>query len=254
MRKNLGLALIGLSFSVIAYGASFAEDSSSCKSIDEVKQIIQQKFPNAEFKIEKSPISCVYEIWSNIDHVLYTDGNYFLIGHVVDFSRKDLTQDKIDERVTNEALSKLNKDALSNLFKVGNGPVEIVEFTDPECSYCREVEQELEPIKDKFTRYVAFMPFPSNQNSKALIEYILCNGTEESYKDAFEGKVDLSKFECPAEKKREVENVIENHLSLSREFGIKGTPTFIVKTSKGYRMVYGSSLELLNIIEQEYKK
>jgi thiol:disulfide interchange protein DsbC len=147
----------------------------------------------------------------------------------------------------------LSKDTLSKLFKVGNGPVEVVEFTDPECSYCREVEQELEPVKDKFTRHVALMPFPSSQNSKALVEYILCNGTEEAYKDVFAGKVDLSKFECPAEKKKEVESVIENHLNLSKELGIKGTPTFIVKTPKGYKMVYGSSLELLDIIESEYK-
>jgi len=253
MMKKLGLALVGLSLTAAVCGISFADDSSSCKSIDEIKQIVKQKLPNTEFTVEKSPVSCVYELWTNNGQILYTDGNYLIIGHVVDFSGKDLTQAKIDEKTSKEVLSKIDKIDRSKLFKIGNGPVEIIEFTDPECPYCRRAESLLEPVKDKITRYVVFMPLPFHQNAKPLTEYILCSGTEKAYKDAFAGKADLSKFKCPVEKKKEVEKIIEEHMNLAQEFGIRGTPTFIIKTSEGYKMIPGANPEILNIIEKEYK-
>jgi thiol:disulfide interchange protein DsbC len=253
MKKKLGLALVGLSLSVAVYGTSFAEDSSSCKSMDEVEKIVKQKLPNTEFKVEKSPISCVYELWTDNGQVLYTDGNYLLIGHVVDFSGKDLTQAKIDEKVSKEVLSKVDKIDKSKLFKIGSGSVEIIEFTDPECPYCRRAEGMLESVKDKITRYIVFMPLPFHQNAKPLTEYILCNKTEKAYKDAFAGKVDLSKFKCSPEKREEVEKIIDEHMSLAQEFNIKGTPTFIIKTSEGYKIIPGANPEILNIIEREYK-
>jgi len=251
--KKLGLALVGLSLIAVVYGASFADDLSSCKSLDEIKQIVKQKLPNTEFAVEKSPVSCIYELWTNNGQVLYTDGNYLLIGHVVDFSGKDLTQAKIDKKISEEVLSKVDKIDKSKLFKIGSGPVEIIEFTDPECPYCRRAETLLEPVKDKITRYVVFMPLPFHQNAKPLTEYILCNKTEKAYKDAFAGKVDLSKFKCSPEKKKEVEKIMDEHMNLAQEFSIRGTPTFIIKTSEGYKMIPGANPEILDIIEKEYK-
>ena len=251
--KKLSLALVGLSLTAAVCGTSFADDSSSCKSMDEIKQIVKQKLPNTEFTVEKSPVSCVYELWTNNGQVLYTDGNYLVIGHVVDFSGKDLTQAKIDEKISKDMLSKIDKLDKSKLFKIGNGPVEIIEFTDPECPYCRRAESMLESVKDKITRYVVFMPLPFHQNAKPLTEYILCSGTEKAYKDAFAGKVDLTKFRCPKEKREKIEKVIEEHMNLAQEFGIRGTPTFVIKMSEGYKVIPGANPEILNIIEKEYK-
>jgi thiol:disulfide interchange protein DsbC len=252
VKKKLGLALIGLSLSAVVCGTSFA-DNSFCRSPDEIREIVKQKLPNTEFTVEKSPVSCIYELWTNNGQVLYTDGNYLFIGHVVDFSGKDLTQAKIDEKVSKEMLSKIDKLDKSKLFKIGNGPVEIIEFTDPECPYCKRAESLIDPAKGKITRYVIFMPLPFHQNAKPLTEHILCNGTEKAYKDTFAGRVDLSKFKCPKEKKEEVEKIIEEHMNLAQEFGIRGTPTFIIKTSEGYKVIPGANPEILNIIEKEYK-
>jgi len=246
--KKLGLALVGFSLSAAVYGTSFAD--GSCKTLDEIKQIAKQKFASTDFSIEKSPIPCVYELWTS-DHVLYTDGNYFFVGHILDFSGRDLTQAKMDERVSKEVLSKVDKIDKSKLFKIGSGPVEIIEFTDPECPYCKRAEEMLEPVKDKITRYVVFMPLPFHQNAKPLTEYILCNKTEKAYKDAFAGKVDLSKFKCSPKKKEEVEKIMDQHINLAQEFNIKGTPTFIIKTSEGYKVVPGANPEILNIIESQ---
>lgn len=252
MKKKLGLALVGLSLSAVVCGTSFAEDSS-CKSLDEIKQIVKQKFTSTNFSVEKSPIPCVYELWISFDHVLYTDGNHLFVGHILDFSGNDLTQAKMDEKISKEVLSKVDKIDKSKLFKIGSGPVEIIEFTDPECPYCRRAEEMLESAKDKITRYVVFMPLPFHQNAKPLTEYILCNKTEKAYKDAFAGKVDLSKFKCSPEKKEEVEKIIDENMNIAQEFNIKGTPTFIIKTSEGYKIIPGANPEILNIIEKEYK-
>jgi thiol:disulfide interchange protein DsbC len=252
-RKKFGLALLGLSLSAVVCGTSFADNSSSCKSLDEIKQIAKQKLPNTEFTVEKSPMSCIYELWTNNGQVLYTDGNYLLIGHMIDFSGKDLTQAKIDEKLSKELLAKVDKLDKSKLFKIGSGPVEIIEFTDPECPYCRRAEAMLEPVKDKITRYIVFMPLPFHQNARPLTEYILCSGTEKAYKDAFAGKVDLSKFKCSSKKKEEVERIIDEDMNLAQDFGVRGTPTFIVRTSEGYKIIPGANPEILNIIDKEYK-
>jgi thiol:disulfide interchange protein DsbC len=172
---------------------------------------------------------------------------------MIDFSGKDLTQAKVDEKISKEMLFKVDKIDKSKLFKIGSGPVEIIEFTDPECPYCRRAEALFEPVKDKITRYVVFMPLPFHQNAKPLTEYILCNKTEKAYKDAFDGKVDLSKFKCPAGKREEVGKIMDEHTNLAQEFGVRGTPTFIIKTSEGYKMIPGANPEILDIIEKEYK-
>jgi thiol:disulfide interchange protein DsbC len=253
MGRKLSLALVGLSLSTVMYGLSFADDTSSCKSLEEIKQIVRQKFLNTEFAVEKSPMTCIYELWTNNGQVLYTDGNYLFIGHMVDFSGKDLTQAKIDDRISKELLAKVDKLDKSKLFKIGSGPVEIIEFTDPECPYCRRAEAMLESVKDKITRYIVFMPLPFHQNARSLTEYILCNGTEKAYKDVFSGKVDLSKFKCSSEKREKVEKVIDEHMSMAQEFGVRGTPTFIIKTAEGYKVIPGANPEIINIIEKEYK-
>lgn len=247
--KKLGLALVGFSLSAAVYGTSFAD--GSCKTLDEVEQIIKQRFTNMNVSVEKSPIPCVYELWTGFDHVLYTDGNYLFVGHILDFSGGDLTQAKIDEKVSKEVLLKVDKMDKSKLFKIGSGPVEIIEFMDPECPYCKRAEEMLKPVEDKITRYVVFMPLPFHQNAKPLTEYVLCSGTERAYKNALVGKVDLSKFKCSSERKEEVEKVMDYHMSLAQEFNIRGTPTFIIKTSEGYRIIPGANPEILDIIESQ---
>ncbi|AXH16399.1 hypothetical protein CP985_03380 [Malaciobacter mytili LMG 24559] len=81
---------------------------------------------------------------------LYTDKNMLIVGR--GFNLKDFKEIKFDIDT-----KKYKENAL---FKIGNGPNEYILFTDPECPYCRMLDEKLssKAAKENFTIYTYFFP------------------------------------------------------------------------------------------------
>ena len=63
---------------------------------------------------------------------------------------------------------------LDKAVKIGNGRNKVIEFTDPDCPYCRKASAFLKGRKD-VTRYVFFFPLPIHKEAEAHARYVLCS-------------------------------------------------------------------------------
>ena len=191
--------------------------------------------------VKASPIPGVYEAIAE-GHVFYVapEGKgYAIMGQIVDSDGRNLTAE-VQQAVQEEQLKVLERADAEKLkgidlglaVKIGNGPNIIIEFTDPDCPYCRRLDAFLSG-RDDVTRYVFLNPLDQiHPNSRAKAIYIL--NSKESAKamhEVFSGKydngplpiavADIGKY--PAAVKR-----LDAGMQIGRELGVEGTPMLFV--------------------------
>lgn len=149
MIKNLSGLLLAVFFSINA----FADEASLRKAIDAT-------YPKMQVgSIVKTPYSGLYEVYMN-GQIIYTDDKLsFLIaeGHLVDpKTKRDITSERMAE-LTKIDFSALPLDQAIKVVK-GNGSRKIAVFSDPDCPFCKRLEQkELANITD-VTIYTFLLP------------------------------------------------------------------------------------------------
>ena len=139
----------------------------------EIRKSFQDKFPEAKVeKVTKTEFGDLYEVFVQ-DQLIYTDakGSFLLQGTLVDLkSGKNVTAERKGE------LTRINFDDLPlNLaLKIvkGNGKRKMAVFSDPDCPFCRRLENELEKVTD-VTIYTFLYPIDSlhpqaREKSKAI--------------------------------------------------------------------------------------
>jgi thiol:disulfide interchange protein DsbC len=193
-----------------------------------LKKTIEATYPKVRVQsITKTPYTGLYEVFLD-GQIIYTDEKLsFLIveGRLIDpKNKRDITAERLDE------LTKVNFAALplDKAIKVvkGNGSRKLVVFSDPDCPYCKKLEQkDLIGITD-VTVYTFLYPLEelhpdaanksrtiwcSQDKGKAWQEWML------------NGQLPKSK-ECDAP--------IDEVASLGRKLGITSTPTLIFENGK----------------------
>lgn len=193
-----------------------------------LKKTIEATYPKVRVQsITKTPYTGLYEVFLD-GQIIYTDEKLsFLIveGRLIDpKNKRDITAERLDE------LTKVNFAALplDKAIKVvkGNGSRKLVVFSDPDCPYCKKLEQkDLIGITD-VTVYTFLYPLEelhpdaanksrtiwcSQDKGKAWQEWML------------NGQLPKSK-ECDAP--------IDEVASLGRKLGIASTPTLIFENGK----------------------
>jgi thiol:disulfide interchange protein DsbC len=108
--------------------------------------------------------------------------------------------------------------------KIGDGKKIVIEFTDPDCPYCRKASEYFTKRTD-VTRYVFFAPL-AHPGAITKVEYILgAENKPEAYDSMMLGQ------EIPASAKpasAAVKALAQEHLAMARKVGIQGTPTFFI--------------------------
>ncbi|MGE4266349.1 MAG: DsbC family protein [Deferribacterales bacterium] len=214
MKKKILLIILCLCLALSAYASDKAED---------VKRKLTEQFTN--FKITdviESEIPGLYEVVAG-GNIMYSDGSYILMGHMFDFTGKDITQEKING-LTAKMANQIDK---SIALKVGSGKKEVIEITDPECPYCLKAE---EFFKDAdVNRYIYFFPLSFHKNAERLSVHILCSKDsateyEKVLKAVSEGKADSFKTDtCEAGK-----TTLKKMMDVAQQLGVRGTPFFII--------------------------
>jgi thiol:disulfide interchange protein DsbC len=195
---------------------------------EKIEETFKKAFPRVPFdSIKPTEIKGVYEV-SKGSEVIYfiADPGYLFIGDIVSKEGKSLTE----ERKGALAAEKAKDIPLDKAIKMGSGKNTIVEFTDPDCPYCRKASEFLEPKKD-VTRYVFFLPLPMHPDAENKVKYIFCaEDKAKAYEDAMKGKLDDQKYEkCD---KPEAIALLNLHKELAGKMGINGTPFFIINGKK----------------------
>lgn len=208
---------------VCAVVMSMAAASFAAPVVVKPEQALKQAFPQIPFEsVTATEIPGLYEVvsGSNIFYY-YPEKELIIVGEMVNKELKNLTAARKGEIMAKQAKSL----PLDKAVKIGNGKHVVIEFTDPDCPYCRKAADFLRDRKD-VTRYIFFAPLAHPQ-AITKIHYIL-NATDKAkaYEDMMQGKSP----EAPAgDYSAAVKALAQEHLALAKKMGVSGTPTFYIE-------------------------
>lgn len=114
----------------------------------------------------------------------------------------------------------------SKSITIGSGSKNVVEFTDPDCPFCRKASKYFDGRND-VTRHVFFYPLPRHPKAKEKAQYVLSQMDRASaYHEVMSGKMDsLQKIVGISANGIKLQ---EQHLEIAKKLKIDSTPTFII--------------------------
>jgi thiol:disulfide interchange protein DsbC len=162
----------------------------------------------------------LYEVRTGMD-VLYTDaeGNWLIQGALIDTrTHKNLTEERVN-KLSAIAFKDL---PMQNAFTIvrGNGKHQLAVFEDPNCSYCKHFEQDLQKIND-ITVSVFLIPILGN-DSQVKSHQIWCSKDQaKAWQDWMVRNVaPMGSAECDT-------SALQTNLEFARKYRITGTPTLV---------------------------
>ncbi|EPF94583.1 thiol:disulfide interchange protein [Acinetobacter gyllenbergii] len=212
----------------------------SFANVDSLKNNLNQQYPNIEVSnIQPTEMKGLYS--ASLDNqIIYLDesAQHMFVGSMVRLKdQKNLTKDLVIQQNSIDWKQLPLKDAIKTV--KGNGKRQLAVFSDPNCSYCKKLEAELDKLTDVtiYTFIYALKP-----QSIAVSKSVWCDANP-----AYAWKNLLQKNVQPKEKS--CANPIDRNLELGRKLAVDATPTLIF--SNGLKMVGGRSAEEIQIIWKE---
>jgi thiol:disulfide interchange protein DsbC len=114
-----------------------------------------------------------------------------------------------------------------------NNAPEVIEFTDPDCPYCRALDRfwAAKAAEGKPVRRLVFFVSGIHPQAAAKAEHIMCaTDKEAAFQAIYAGTAPQALQTCPAGRAR-----VEAHAAIVSKAGISGTPTLLV----GGRLISG---------------
>lgn len=187
-----------------------------------IRKALGERIPQLQKidEITPSPMPGLFEIRVNGTEILYTDaaGNFLLQGNLIDTKqRRNLTEERIDK------LTAIRFDALplKDAFTIvqGNGKRKLAVFEDPNCTYCKKFERNLQKV-DNVTVYLFLYPIlgpDSNEKSKNIW---CAKDKAKTWQDW------MLRAQVPKATSCDTA-AIERNIEVGRQYKITGTPTLI---------------------------
>jgi thiol:disulfide interchange protein DsbC len=114
---------------------------------------------------------------------------------------------------------------LSKAITIGSGPKTVVEFTDPDCPFCRKASTYFDGRSD-ITRHVFFYPLARHPKAKQKAQFVLSMPDKaRAYHDVMSGKMDS--IPLPASTPEGV-RLQEQQLEIVKKSKVDSTPTFLI--------------------------
>ncbi len=192
-----------------------AEDTAS------VAAALQMSFPSIPLKeINPTPVAGIYEVVTAKEEILYfaPASGHILAGELWDSNGQNLTR----ESKARKMAAKLPLLPLDKAIKIGDGPNQVVEISDPDCPFCRDGSAFFASRKD-ITRYIFLFPLERiHPEAEAKARFIL-SATDQAtaYEDVYSGDYDgqpLPDFKD--------NGLLDQHRELARKIGVTGTPQY----------------------------
>ncbi len=168
--------LLAVSLAALAHPVFAAPDEAR------VLAAVRKAYPGTKVdRAERTPMPGVYEIWmgGNVAFVSIGDPRYMVFGRLVDLkTMRDLTASKLrnPHGVTGAStggpeLPAVYKGVMpvSDAITVvrGDGRRVVSVFTDPACGFCRQLESQLQQLKDVTIHYY-LLPFQGSEAPMAI--------------------------------------------------------------------------------------
>ncbi len=209
---------------VISFQVQAEEITPEAKDqgLNDLQEKFQRTFQRMQIMgFDESPIPGIYEIITG-ERVFYyyPKSELIIFGEIYAKDGRSLTQEKM---VLTQ--SKALKDVdLSVALILGSGDKEIIEFTDPDCLYCRKLHDHFKTLDPTtYKRRVVFTPMDQlHPNANKKVVHILCSDDKEkAYTDIYENRIGFeSMISCQKGKEE-----LAVHRALGKKMGVQGTPT-----------------------------
>lgn len=216
-------------------------------SIQDVEAKFSKILKNTKVtSVKSTPITGVYEIIAGPNVFYFSpDGNGHLIfGNIVDSTGKNLTAEvqllhkeefqKERERQQKERAGSLQKKIadvdLTQAIKIGTGPNVVVEFTDPDCPFCRKVDNFLSARSD-VTRYIFLFPLDMHPDAKAKSLFIYSSSDrDKALREVFSGRYDTGRVPMNNNiaTAQASDKLLATSIKIGRDLGVQGTPMLLV--------------------------
>jgi len=230
--------------------ASFAVSNSLLADEASLRKAIESAYPKVHVgKITKTPYGGLYEVLVN-GQIVYTDEKFnFLIvdGGLIDTkTKRDITRERMDE------LSKIDfsKLPLEQAIKVvkGSGARKIAVFSDPDCPYCKKLEQEeLSKIND-VTIYTFLYPLEqlhSDATRKSKVIWCAPDRAKAWQDWVINNQLSKNSGDC--------ETPLQKIADLGRSLGVNSTPTIFLSNGRRIPGAYPAA-ELERAMNEAAKK
>lgn len=214
LRTALKVLLLGL----LAINVACADEAS-------IKKAFLEKFPKANVaSVTKMNDFGLYEIvvTSSEPIIIYTDEkfSFMMQGSLIETKKLvDLTEQRKNKLMAID-FDSLPLDRAIKKVK-GNGSRKVAVFSDPDCPFCKRVEQELEKMND-VTVYILLFPIEAlHPNAPARSKQIWCSADRLKAWDDYmlRGTAPQAKGDC--------ENPIDMLVDFGKKKGINATPTLV---------------------------
>lgn len=226
LKKLMGILLAGM-----VTACAWADE-------DSLKKSIEAAYPKVKVQsVTKTPFPGLFEVFIG-GQIIYTDEKFsFLLvdGRLIDQkSKQDLTTERL-EQLTRIDFKALPLDKAIKVVK-GNGSRKLVVFSDPDCPYCKKLEQkELLGVND-ITVYTFLFPLDElHPNAAEKSRAIWCaKDRTQAWEDwIFNGQLPKEAGTC--------DTPIGEIAELGRKLGISSTPTLILEDGRRLMGAYPSA-------------
>lgn len=113
----------------------------------------------------------------------------------------------------------------SKAVTIGSGSKTVVEFTDPDCQFCRKASKYFEGRSD-VTRHVFFFPLARHPKAKGKAQYVLSMPDKaKAYHEVMSGKMDTLPLPAPSP---EGVRLQLQHFEIAKKSKVDSTPTFMI--------------------------
>ncbi|MDQ5988251.1 MAG: hypothetical protein CSYNP_04009 [Syntrophus sp. SKADARSKE-3] len=215
-------------------------------SIDDVRKKLQEDFPNTKAgEIRTSVFEGLYEVETGANIIYYSPKGYIMFGELMEKTGKNITA----ERRTEIAAKNLSKLPLDKALKIGNGPKKVVLFTDPDCPYCRKVDDYLKTVRNDVTLYVFLFPLSQiHPKAEAKSKWVLsAEDTTKAFDEAMSTKMDSVDVQTLKFANNAADRLAE-HMTYAARVGVRGVPALWI----GDRYVPGANMPLIeSLIKQK---
>jgi thiol:disulfide interchange protein DsbC len=216
--RGLSLALISLTMSLAAH----AQNDVPASQLNVLKQKLAQRLPSlgAIESARTTPMNGLIELKIG-GNVIYADaaGDYVFEGQMVETrTQRNLTDERLEDINRVDFGSLPLKDAL--VWKAGNGKRRMVVFSDPNCGYCKQLEREIQQLKD-VTVYTFMIPILGD-DSKVKLDNIWCmNNRTQAWLDW------MLRGNKPGRAMGMCATPAERNLALAQKLRVQGTPFMV---------------------------
>ena len=223
MKKKILLSVMMLTMLLLCIGAA---NTSS-----DIEKELKASFPDIVFdSVKESPVKGLYEVTEGRNIYYFAPReNIIIAGQMFDKTKKNLTVGRLQEISAKfeEKIALKAKDLpLDKAIKKGGGKHIVIEFTDPDCPFCRKAADFFESRTD-VTKYTFFTPLPMHPDAPSKVRYILCqNDRAKAFDDVMKGKIDGRKYETC--KNMKVDELMALHKSEAARLNVSATPFFII--------------------------